>query len=108
LAQIDTLFDTVRLILASVGMVALSVAALGMFNTMSVSLLERTREVGLMKAMGMRSHEVRELFLTESMTMGFLGGVLGILVGLGMGKLLSVLISMLSIFKGEGFLDISY
>ncbi len=69
--QIDQLFATARVLLAILGFVALSIAALGMFNTLTVSLLERTREVGLMKAMGMRSNEVRELFLTESLVMGF-------------------------------------
>ncbi len=83
-------------------------AGLGMFNTMSVSLLERTREVGLMKAMGMRSHEVRELFLTESMTMGFFGGLLGILMGIGIGKGLSILISVVAVSRGVGVVDISY
>jgi ABC-type antimicrobial peptide transport system permease subunit len=51
-AQIDSLFSKFRLVLSILGLVALSVAALGMFNTLTVSLLERTREVGLMKAMG--------------------------------------------------------
>lgn len=107
-AQIDSLFATVRLILGAIGMVALSVAGLGMFNTMSVSLLERTREVGLMKAMGMRSHEVRELFLTESMTMGFFGGLLGVVLGVGFGKVLSALISIVAISRGVGVVDISH
>jgi len=60
--QIERLFATLRTVLAVLGIVALLVAALGMFNTLTVSLLERTREVGLMKAMGMKSHEVQELF----------------------------------------------
>lgn len=107
-AQIDSLFSTARTVLAVIGMVALIVAALGMFNTLTVSLLERTREVGLMKAMGMRSSEVRELFLTESMTMGVFGGVLGIFMGMLFGELVGVLISSFSIFKGVGFIDVSY
>lgn len=106
--QINNLFATARIVLALLGMVALGVSALGMFNTLTVSLLERTREVGLMKAMGMRSTEVQELFLTESMTMGFFGGVVGILVGYAMGKLLGIIISAFAIFKGVGFIDISH
>ncbi len=106
--QIDRLFASVRVLLGILGMVALSVAALGMFNTLTVSLLERTREVGLMKAMGMKSHEVQELFLTESMVMGFFGGILGIGMGWGAGKMLGVLLSALSLTKGQGFIDISY
>lgn len=95
-AQIDTLFANFRLILSVLGMVALSVAALGMFNTLTVSLLERTREVGLMKAMGMKSDEVKSLFLTESMIMGLYGGILGLLFGIVIGKVLSVVLSALS------------
>lgn len=106
--QINSLFSTFRTILMLLGMIALSVAALGMFNTLTVSLLERTREVGLMKAMGMKSSEVRELFLTESMIMGFFGGVLGILLGALLGKLAGLGLSLFAIFKGVGFVDISY
>lgn len=107
-AQINSLFATARTILALLGLVALSVAALGMFNTLTVSLLERTREVGLMKAMGMKSSEVQELFLTESMLMGFFGGILGIFVGFIAGKLAGLVLSLFAIFKGIGFVDISY
>lgn len=106
--QINSLFATVRTILALLGMVALAVAALGMFNTLTVSLLERTREVGLMKAMGMKSKEVKELFLTESMIMGFFGGVLGVAFGFLSGKLISGIISIFAISKGVGFIDISF
>jgi hypothetical protein len=107
-AQIDNLFSSFRIILAIIGLVALSVAALGMFNTLTVSLLERTREVGLMKAMGMKSLEVRELFLTESVIMGFFGGILGLILGICMGKLLSLTLSTFSLVKGVGFVDVSY
>jgi len=107
-AQINSLFATAKTILALLGMVALAVAALGMFNTLTVSLLERTREVGLMKAMGMKSSEVQELFLTESMIMGFFGGILGIIIGFIAGKLTGVVISLFAIFKGVGLVDISY
>jgi len=106
--QINSLFSTARTLLALLGMVALAVAALGMFNTLTVSLLERTREVGLMKAMGMKSSEVQELFLTESMIMGFFGGILGIVVGFVAGKLVGLLLSSFSILKGVGFVDVSY
>ncbi len=105
-SQINSLFATLRLLLALVGMVALSVASLGMFNTLTVSLLERTREVGLLKAMGMKSYEVRDLFLAESMIMGSLGGILGITVGLLIGFILQLILSAFSIIKGAGFLSI--
>lgn len=107
-AQIDKLFTSFRLVLAILGMVALSVAALGMFNTLTVSLLERTREVGLMKAMGMKSSEVKDLFLTESMIMGFFGGVIGLAAGTLIGKILSLILTAFSLVKGVGTVDISF
>lgn len=107
-AQINSLFATAKTILLLLGMVALLVAALGMFNTLTVSLLERTREVGLMKAMGMKSFEVKQLFLTESVIMGFFGGILGILLGFVLGKLTGFVLSIFTIFKGIGYVDVSY
>lgn len=106
--QISSLFATARMMLGLVGMIALAVASLGMFNTLTVSLLERTREVGLMKAMGMRSMEIRELFLVESMLMGFFGGVFGILMGYAGGELLGLVLSTFSFFKGIGTVDVTH
>jgi hypothetical protein len=107
-AKINSLFSTVRILLLSLGMIALVVAALGMFNTLTVSLLERTREVGVMKAMGVKSNEVKDLFLTESMIMGVLGGVLGIIFGWVAGKGLSFFLTLFAVFKGAGPMDISF
>jgi len=107
-AKINSLFSTVRILLLSLGMIALIVAALGMFNTLTVSLLERTREVGVMKAMGVKSNEVKDLFLTESMIMGVLGGVLGIIFGWVAGKGLSFFLTLFAVFKGAGPMDISF
>ena len=107
-SQINSLFSTARAFFAILGMVALAVAALGMFNTLTVSLLERTREVGLMKAMGMRSEEIRELFLTESIVMGFYGGIIGIILGILAGKLLSLILTIFALSRGAGLIDISH
>jgi ABC-type antimicrobial peptide transport system permease subunit len=79
-----------------------------MFNTLTISLLERTHEVGMMKAMGVKSNEIQELFLTESMIMGVFGGLGGLVLGFITGKVVSVLLSLFAIFKGVGFLDIAY
>jgi len=106
-SQIENLFGTLRLILGLLGVVALSVAALGMFNTLTISLLERTHEIGMMKAIGMKSTEVQDLFLTESMIMGFFGGIGGLTLGAIAGQLLSLILSAFAVFKGVGYLDIS-
>lgn len=106
--QIDSLFASVKIVLGALGLVALTVASLGMFNTLTVSLLERTREVGLLKAIGMKSFEVRRLFITESLIMGFFGGVGGLIMGLLAGKAASLFISSLSISTKIQWLDVSY
>lgn len=107
-SQINSLFSTARTVLFAVGMAALAVASLGMFNTLTVSLLERTREVGLMKAMGMRSAEVHELFLTESMIMGLFGGIAGLVLGVMAGQVTSIILSVIAWGSGNGYLNVSY
>ena len=106
--QIESLFANLRLLLAVLGMVALGVASLGMFNTLTVSLLERTRETGGMKAIGMVSDEVQDLFLAEAMIMGLSGGIGGLIFGFLIGEVFSILISIIAITKGQGFLQLNY
>ncbi|MBP9781317.1 ABC transporter permease [Candidatus Woesebacteria bacterium] len=108
LAQINTLFASIRVVLAALGLIALIVASLGMFNTLTVSLLERTREVGLLKAIGMKSFEVRRLFITESLIMGFFGGIGGLILGFLTGKSVSLIISLLSFSTQAQWIDIAY
>lgn len=105
--QIESLFRTVRVVLLLIGTAALLVAAFGMFNTLTVSLLERTKEIGLMKSLGMKSAEVKELFLTESMQMGLMGGMFGLLLGFLCGQLLSLVLSIFSLANGQGFLGVT-
>lgn len=107
ISQIDQVFHYVNSGLFTVGLVALSIAVLGMINTLTVSLLERTHEVGLMKAIGMLSEEIRFLFISEAMLMSILGGLFGIIVGFIEGKALSMLLSAVSISRGEGALDVT-
>ncbi|MCA9368856.1 ABC transporter permease, partial [Candidatus Woesebacteria bacterium] len=101
-AQIESLFSSVRVIMGVLGFVALSISTLGMFNTLTVSLIERTREVGLLKAMGMKSSEVKDLFFAESILMGSLGGIIGLALGFVSGKILEIALSLFSIVKGIG------
>jgi putative ABC transport system permease protein len=67
--------------LGAVGAIALIVAALGIINTMIMSILERTREIGIMKSVGGSEGEIRLIFLTEAGVIGLLGGIFGILLG---------------------------
>ncbi|MBP9691603.1 ABC transporter permease, partial [Candidatus Woesebacteria bacterium] len=107
-SQIENLFANLRIVLGLLGLVALAVASLGMFNTLTVSLLERTREIGGMKTMGMVSDEVQDLFLSEAMIMGLAGGVGGLFFGYVIGKTLSIGVSVLAVFNGQGFIELTY
>ena len=73
--EANKIFTGIQVVLALFGLVALSVAAIGMANTMTVTLLERTNEIGVMKAIGASSKDVGRMFLAESVIMGLFGGV---------------------------------
>lgn len=106
--QVQTLFTYLRYGLLIFGIMAFAISFLGMVNTLMVSLLERTREIGLMKIIGMKRNEVRFIFITESMLIAFLGGLLGILVGVVGGYLVSFVVYLLSASRGVEFMMISY
>lgn len=106
-SEVETFFGYLRIGLAVLGTIAFLVAVLGMINTLTVSLMERTREVGLLKSIGMRSAEVRRLFITESMLIAFFGGVSGIFLGMFFGLILSLIISGFSITNGGDYLAVS-
>ena len=77
---------------AGIAGIALLVGAVGVMNTMFTSVLERTKEIGVMKAVGARNSHILTIFLIESGLMGFVGGVVGILAGLGLSGLASMFI----------------
>jgi putative ABC transport system permease protein len=79
-------FTVLDLFLGIFGSLALAVATLAIINTLVMAVLERRREIGVMKAIGASDQDVKRLFFTEAGAMGFLGGVLGILLGLAIGK----------------------
>ena len=79
LNEIDRVFTIFNFVLAAFGSIGMVVAVLGMFNTLTISLLERTQEVGLMMALGSRRRDVKYLFTVEAWLLAFLGGLLGII-----------------------------
>lgn len=79
--QIDQAFMVVKSVLGGFGLIALFVASIGIFNTMTISLLERTHEIGIMKAIGGRNRDIALVFTMEAAMIGFLGGAFGVIIG---------------------------
>ncbi|HEY0186199.1 MAG TPA: FtsX-like permease family protein [Cellulomonas sp.] len=90
LGTVTSVIDTITLVLNGFAIIALIAAAIGIVNTLLMSVQERTREVGLMKAMGLSSSTVFALFSVEAVVIGLLGSVLGVLAAMGVGQLVGV------------------
>ncbi len=83
-------FTVLDLFLGIFGSLALAVATLAIINTLVMAVLERRREIGVMKAIGASDSDVKRLFFAEAGAMGFLGGVLGIALGYAIGKAINL------------------
>lgn len=89
--RVSGIFGILTLVLAAIASISLLVAGVGIANTMYMSVLERTREIGIMKAVGASDWNVLEIFLVESMLIGLIGGIVGCVVGLGLSQLINAL-----------------
>jgi putative ABC transport system permease protein len=87
---INSFFLILQVIFGGVGAIALIVAAIGIANTMAMSILERTREIGLMKAVGATNRDVLSIFLGEAAGIGLIGGLGGVLLGWSAGQVINV------------------
>lgn len=100
--QANKVFRAVQIVLMVFGMIALVVSAIGMFNTMTIALLERTEEIGIMKAIGASRTSISLMFVMESTLMGFLGALGGVVLGVIGGQALNILINAIAErFGGE-------
>ncbi len=88
---INSFYVVLQVIFGGVGAIALLVAAIGIANTMAMAILERTREIGLMKAIGATNRDVLSVFLGEAAGIGFIGGLGGVLLGWSAGQVINVL-----------------
>jgi len=98
---IFTVVNTLQGIVLGFGVIALIASVFGIINTQYISVLERTREIGLMKALGMRGRHVSRLFQFEAAWIGFLGGIIGALIAVLAGTLLNPVITK-ALDLGEG------
>lgn len=83
------IISILRGIVIAFGAIAVIASIFGIINTMYISVLQRTREIGLMKALGMRKRDIGRLFRFEAAWIGFVGGLLGSLLAFGVGTLLN-------------------
>ncbi len=88
--SINSFFMVLQVIFGGVGAIALLVAAIGIANTMTMAILERTREIGLMKAIGAKNKDILSIFLGEAAGIGLVGGLGGVILGWGASALLNV------------------
>jgi putative ABC transport system permease protein len=83
-------FAVLDLFLGIFGSLALAVASIGIVNTLVMAILERRREIGIMKAIGASDEDVQRLFFAEACVMGALGGVLGVALGWTIGRIINI------------------
>ena len=83
ISSVNTILNIINLIVIGIAMISLFVGGVGIANTMYTSVLERTREIGVMKAIGARNSDILKIFLIESGLLGLVGGIVGALIGLG-------------------------
>ncbi len=84
LSMMTSIFSTIQLFLVGIAGISLLVAGIGIMNIMIVSMIERTREIGILKALGMKSRTVLSIFLGESAFIGVFGAIIGIVAGFGL------------------------
>jgi len=96
------------MILFAIGMIAITVALLGIVNTMVMSVLERFKEIGIMKAVGATNRDVKKIFFFECGTIGFLGGVFGLLFGIGVSLIINRIANHFAMQQGAPPMEYFY
>ncbi len=86
IASFNTVFNIIQVVFVGIAAISLLVGGIGIMNVMFTAVLERTREIGVMKAIGARNSDVLWLFLIESGLLGVAGGIIGIIIGAGIAK----------------------
>src|SRR3989344_2463370 len=95
IASINTILGVVQAVFIGIAAISLLVGGIGIMNTMYTSVLERTREIGIMKAIGARNNSILWIFLIESGLLGLAGGIIGVLLGAILSKIVELI--------GQGF-----
>ena len=102
----EDLLGKMRVALLGLALVALLLACLGIANTMYTAVLERTKEIGVLKALGARARDVLLIFVAEAAVIGLAGGLVGILVAVGLGRLGNSAVDRLTQSVSSGSFDV--
>ena len=94
MAMMNTIMNALTAIVTGIAAISLLVGGIGIMNIMLVAVNERVREIGIRKAVGAKKHDILVQFLTESVIISLMGGVIGILSGVGVASLVMVVIGM--------------
>lgn len=89
LNEMKGISNMIQLILGGIGGISLLVAAIGIANTMMMSIYERTREIGIMKVIGAKVSDIKSLFLMEALMIGLIGGTIGVIISYGVSAFLN-------------------
>lgn len=106
--QINAFFMIFRYIIGGFGFIAMLVAILGMLNTLTVSLLERTREIGVLKSNGATRKDIWRLFISEALLISMIGGFCGIILGVVTGEIVNLIFNIYAKSHGAQPIDFFY
>ena len=98
--EVSAMIDQMLFILYALLSLAVVIAVLGIVNTLTLSVIERRQEIGMLRAVGSRRGQIRTMIILESVQMAVFGALLGILMGLGLGW------AFLTVLSGQGLEDI--
>ncbi len=109
LSFMTAITTTLSVLLASIGGISLVVGGIGIMNIMLVTVTERTREIGIRKAIGARESDIMRQFLFESIVMSTIGGIIGVIVGVGVSSLLPLVAEIYPVVQVQSvMLSISF
>lgn len=103
--SLNSILSAVQWFLVGIAGISLIVGGVGIMNTMYTSVLERRREIGIMKSIGAKNHNVMLVFMIEAGFLGMVGGIIGIIIGIGLAKLVEILGSNA---LGEGLIQADF